>query len=94
MYIQNYDGLDNVLYIERNPNPALEVTLGSSTGSNLGHDQNICLKNVLVCGILAFHSYGNSNCKIHTREYPSNIVCNFLKPVSVSGQNFRSSGLV
>ena len=33
-HIQKYDGLENI----ENPSPALEVTLGSSTDTNLGHN--------------------------------------------------------
>jgi hypothetical protein len=35
-HIQKYDGLENV----KNPSRALEVTLGSSTDTNLGHNHS------------------------------------------------------
>jgi hypothetical protein len=43
--IQKYDGLEN---IEKPTSLALEITLGSSTDPNLGHNQSKTLKN--VCG--------------------------------------------
>ena len=41
-HIQKYDGLENI----EKPSPALEVTLGSSTDTNLGHNHTKILKNV------------------------------------------------
>ena len=41
-HIQKYDGFDNI----ENRSPPLEVTLGSSTNTNLGHNHYEILKNV------------------------------------------------
>ena len=41
-HIQKYDGLENV----EKPSPALELALGSSTNTNLGHNHTKILKNV------------------------------------------------
>ena len=43
-HIQKYDGLEDI----EKPSRALEVTLGSSTDTNLGHNHRKIYKNILI----------------------------------------------